>query len=172
MTGTSGIRNCHPYPIERKLVSTQTTVLEITLHGYSDASQIAYGAVVYARHLHDNATVTTALVTAKSKIAPVKELSVPRLELCGAQLLARLITVTAQEMDVSASSVFCWLDSTAVLGWLRSPPDKGAVFVRNRVRKTIQLLPAENWRNVRTHENPADFVSRGSFPVEFLEKRL
>ena len=160
------------HPIERKLVSTQTTVLEIQLHGYSDASQMAYGAVVYARHLHDNATVTTALVTAKSKIAPVKELSVPRLELCGAQLLARLITVTAQEMDVSASSLFCWCDSTAVLGWLRSPPDKGAVFVRNRVRKTIQLLPAENWRYVRTHENPADLVSRGSFPVELLEKRL
>ena len=92
------------HPIERKLVSTQTTVLEIQLHGYSDASQMAYGAVVYARHLHDNAMVTIALVTAKSKIAPVKELSVPHLELA----------VHSYLQDLSQSQHKKWMCQLAV----------------------------------------------------------
>ena len=74
------------FPIPRKLVESVHTVREIQLHGFSDASQVAYGAVIYARHLHFNATVTTVLLSAKTQVAPVKEQTIPRLELCGARL--------------------------------------------------------------------------------------
>ena len=79
-------------------------MLEVQLHGYSDASQIAYGAVIYACYLHQDSTVTVALITAKTKVAPVKELSIPRLELCGAKLLAQLLTTTAREMNIPIRS--------------------------------------------------------------------
>ena len=134
-------------------------------NGIWNGSQMAYGALVYARHLHDNAMVTTALVTCEDSLSTM-------LGTLQCTATCKTHTVTAQDMNVSASTLFCWCDSTALLGWLRSPPDKGAVFVRNRVRKTIQLLPAENLRYVRTHKNPADLVSRSSISVELLEKKL
>ncbi len=65
------------FPVSRKLVEKQATVQQIQLHGFSDASRIAYGAVVYARYLHRDSTVHTSL------------------ELCAAKLLAQLISTTA-----------------------------------------------------------------------------
>ena len=123
---------------------------QLQLHGFSDASQAAYGAVVYARYLHKDATVSITLITAKTRVAPVKGLSIPRLELCGAKLLAQLISATATDIEVPASNLYGWCDSTAVLDWLRNPPSKESVFVNNRVTATIDLLPASRWRYVAT----------------------
>ena len=80
------------------------------LHGFSDASEHAYSAVVYIRAVYSNATPSLTLVTAKTKVAPLKRLSIPRLELCGANLLSKLIKVVA------------WSDSTIVLHLARWQP--------------------------------------------------
>ena len=124
---SSELSDITTHPIERKFVKTQTTIIDLQLHGFSDASKLAYGAVVYGRFWHQDTTVTTALISAKVKIAPIKELSTPRLELNGAELLSRLLKATAKDLDVFLSKVFAWCDSTAVLGWIRKPPEKGAV---------------------------------------------
>ena len=147
------------FPIPRKLISSQEQVQQLQLHGFSDASQAAYGAVVYARYLHKDATVSITLITAKTRVAAVKGLSIPRLELCGAKLLAQLISTTATDIEVPASNLYGWCDSTAVLGWLRNPPSKVSVFVNNRVTATTDLLPASRWRYVATKYNPADLAS-------------
>ena len=148
------------------------TVREIQLHGFSDASQVAYGAVIYARHLHFNAAVTTVLLSAKTQVAPVKEQTIPRLELCGARLLAKLLSTVAAELNIPSSQLYARCDSTAVLGWLRSPPNKGSVFVNNRVNATIELIPATKWRYVSTICNPADLASRGTLPKVLLQQKI
>ena len=160
------------FPIPRKLVESVHTVKEIQLHGFSDASQVAYGAVIYARHLHFNATVTTVLLSAKTRVAPVKEQTIPRFELCGARLLAKLVFTVTCELNIPSSRLYAWYDSTAVLHWLRSPPNKRSVFEKNRVNTTIELIPATKWRNVTTNCNPADLASRGTFPKEFLQRKI
>ena len=106
------------------LVESVQTVKEIQLHGFSDASQVAYGAVIYATHLHFNATVTTVLLSAKTRVTPVKEQTIPRLELCGARLLAKLLFTVDSELNIRSSRLYARCDSTAVLGWLRSPSNK------------------------------------------------
>ena len=158
--------------MEKKIVKTQTTVIDLQLHRFSDASKLAYEAVVYGRFWHQDTTVTTAMISAKVKIAPIKELSTLRLELNGAELLSRLLKDTAKDLDVSLSNVFAWCDSTAVLGWIRKLPKKGAVYVKNRAFKIQQNIPSFNWRFIYTSTNPADIVSRGAFPKELLVNSL
>ena len=128
------------FPIPKMLINSQAQIQQLQLHGFSDASQVAYGAVVYARHLHKDATVTISLLTAKTRVALIKELSIPRLELCGAKLLAQLISTTAADIGVPTNNLYVWCDSTAVLDWLRNPPSKGSVFVYNRASATTDLL--------------------------------
>ncbi len=160
------------HAIDRNFVKTQATVIEMQLHGFSDASKLAYGAVVYGRFRHKDTTITTALISAKVKIAPIKDLSIPRLELNGAELLSRLLKAVAKDLDIPLPQIFAWCDSTAVLGWIRKPPEKGSVYVKNRALKIQQNIPALHWRYVSTSTNPADIVSRGAFPQELLLNSL
>lgn len=90
------------------------------LHGFSDASEDAYSGVVYVRATDTHGTVHTSLVIAKTRVAPIKRLSIPRLELCGAQFLAELLHHARTIFDLPLSKVFAWTNSTIVLrlvGW-------------------------------------------------------
>ncbi len=78
----------------QKIHKSDSRVIQKQLHGYCDASQEAYGAVVYLRSLHQDSTVTVSLVTSKTKVAPLNGSTIPRLELSGALLLARLVQQT------------------------------------------------------------------------------
>ena len=82
-------------------------VQQVHIYGFSDASQIAFGAVVYARHLHADSSVTVALLMAKTRVAPTKKISIPRVELCGAVLLAHLVTYVAESLDIPRERIFC-----------------------------------------------------------------
>ena len=68
--------------------------------------------------------------------------------------------------------VYAWCDSSAVLGWLNRSPSSLLVFVANRVGEVCSRIPADQWRYVATHQNPADYASRGLLPQELLQKDL
>ena len=72
---------------------------------------------------------------AKTQVASTKKVSVPRLELCVPVLLVQLVTYVAESLDIPRERIFCWCDSTAVLGWLRVSPEKHSMYVKNRVVK-------------------------------------
>ena len=91
---------------------TAEPAITTQLQGFSDASEAAYSAVIYVRATYDN---SRRLVMSKTKVAPVKTLSIPRLELCGASLLAKILTTTRQALDIPLESVFAWCDSSIVL---------------------------------------------------------
>ncbi|KAJ0175356.1 hypothetical protein K1T71_009497 [Dendrolimus kikuchii] len=131
------------------------------LHIFSDASQDAYGACAYIRSYVDDNTIATILLCAKSKVAPVKPVSIPRLELCGALLGARLYAKIIKSMRLTFDKIYFWTDSTIVLGWLRMSPSLLKTFVQNRVVEINELTGDLSWFHVSGKQNPADMLSRG-----------
>ena len=105
----------------------------IQLHGFSDASEAAYAAAVYLRATYSDGSISCRLVVAKTRVAPLKTVSIPRLELCAAVMLAELLDVTSQTLQIPGLEVWAWCDSTVALGWLRSSPSLFKTFVANRV---------------------------------------
>ena len=133
----------------------------IQLHGFCDASEAAYAAVVYVRATYPSSLTTCKLVIAKTRVAPLKKLTIPRLELCGAALLVELLDTSREALDIPLEDTHAWCDSTIVLAWLKNSPSKYKTFVANRVATVASLLPTSAWKHVPTLDNPADCASRG-----------
>ncbi|XP_075151028.1 uncharacterized protein LOC142225136 [Haematobia irritans] len=144
---------------------------EVQLHGFSDASEKAYAAALYIRIRGTN-FISTHLVASKTKVAPIKTLSIPRLELCGATLLAEMIDHIVPQLRLNEFTVDCWTDSTIVLSWLSKPPCYWGTFVANRVSKITQIIPPHRWHHVSSELNPSDLASRGLTPRELIENEL
>lgn len=145
------------------------------LHGFCDASERGYSAVIYCRVTDSVETINTFFLCSKSKVAPCsKKLSIPRLELCGAVLLAKVlewVTITYRD-KICFDSIHAYTDSEIVLAWLNSSPHRWQVFVGNRVSFIQERVPASSWSHVRSTENPADLASRGMFPSEIITNEV
>ncbi|XP_055848250.1 uncharacterized protein LOC129913542 [Episyrphus balteatus] len=139
------------------------------LHAFSDASASAYAAVIYSRYQLPDGTYQINILAAKTRVSPLKQLSIPRLELCGAVLLTRLLIAVQNSLEVTFDNVFAWSDSKVVLSWLSSPPRRWNVFVGNRTSEILDAIPRNRWFHVRSDVNPADCASRGISPSQLLE---
>lgn len=142
-------------------INISSTARIIELHGFSDASLLAMAAVVFIRVVDQNEHVSVTLVQAKTKVAPLKRLTIPRLELTAALLLTRLTLRVQHVLDLSDKPVFLWTDSSLVLTWLSAHPSRWKDYVRNRVTTIQEVMPNATWRFVPGKENPADCASRG-----------
>lgn len=136
---------------------------EIQLHGFCDASAKAYGAVIFARITNVNGAISTSLLISKSRVAPIKVVTIPQLELTAAELLSNLYAYVASAMEYGELPYFLWCDSTIALQWMNKPLTDLKLFVANRVNKIRQNTNIERWFHIRTTDNPADLVSRGLF---------
>lgn len=132
------------------------------LHIFTDASERAYGACLYVRSVNNAGKAMVRLLLAKSRVAPIKPTTIPRLELCGALIGARLYEKTINSLRTQVKTVTFWTDSTIVLGWLKMLPNRLQPFVRNRVAEILEKTASCVWRHVPTHDNPADLISRGT----------
>ena len=157
------------HTIPRPYFPKDADIIDVQLHGFSDASEVAYSGVVYLRAIDKKGAVHTALVMAKTKVAPIKRLSVPRLELCGSVILAKLLKHVASTLGISLNNTFAWTDSCVVLGWLRGNPRRFKTFVGNRIAEISEVVPVERWRHVPGTDNPADCASRGLYPAQLTE---
>ncbi|XP_044575175.1 uncharacterized protein LOC123258984 [Cotesia glomerata] len=158
------------FSIERNILLPNPT--DIQLHGFCDASKVGYGACIYIRSVNERGDVLVKLVCSKSRVAPIKDVTIPKLELCGALLLAKLYKDTIPSFDFDISKLTFWSDSTIVLQWLKRSPNSLKVFEANRVTKIQTFCSKVEWRHVRTKDNPADCLSRGQLPSEFLNNKM
>lgn len=145
----------------------------LQIHGFADANKLAYGAVLYLR-TETHSSISTQLIVAKSKVAPLKVLSIPRLELSAAVLLAKLVIVklVLPPFASDKTEVILWSDSTDVLHWLEEHPSKWPTFIANRGSAIHTLVTTATWKHVKGEENPAIVVSRGLKPSELSSSRL
>ena len=136
----------------------QSSPTQIEIHGFSDASHSAYAAVVYMRSLYQDGRVEVRLVASKSRVAPLKKQTIPRLELLGALILARLVN----KLDVSGENVktVFWTDSMTVLCWIKNERI-WKQYVQHRIEEIRSLTSREEWRHCPGDTNPADLPSRG-----------
>ena len=151
------IRNprCYLHNVDEHVVTHQ-------LHGFCDSSQSGYAAVVYLRVTTED-QCQSELVVSKTRVAPLSKLSIPRLELLSALILARLITnvKSAFEGQITIDKVCCWTDSLTALYWIRGIDKEWRTFVESRVKEIRCLVLPEFWDHCPGSENPADIPSRG-----------
>lgn len=131
--------------IPRCYFDKKSQIATVQLHGFSDASENAYAAVVYLRMIDTFGKVQISLVTARTKVAPIKKLTIPQLELCGAYLLTQLLSHVKDVLEIPLSNVYAWTDSTIVLSWLVGNPRRFKTYIGNRVSYIMELIYPERW---------------------------
>lgn len=154
----------------RQALSPETC--SVQLYGFCDASEKGYGACIYLRSSDPDNTILCRLLCSKSRVAPLKSVSIPRLELCAAQLLAKLYAHVHRTLKIKLDKIHLWTDSTIVLHWIRTSPHTLKTFVGNRVAEIQEKTKPNDWRHIPSEDNPADQLSRGQTPRMFVENML
>ncbi|GFT47814.1 integrase catalytic domain-containing protein [Trichonephila clavipes] len=139
------------------------------LHVFVDASKGSYAGCVFARSIVDS-RVSVILVRAKSRVAPLKLLSIPRLELMACCVGARLVNSILKALNMPDLKVTLWSDSTTALWWIKEYGN-WSVFVANRVKEIRQLTQIHSWKYVPENMNIADLLSRGCSPRQMLNSK-
>lgn len=142
----------------------------VELHAFCDASEKAFACVTYIKVYLPNGDSTITLVAAKTKVAPInKKQTLPRLELCGAHLLAKLVAKVKSSLSTNITKTYAWTDSMVVLGWLQGDSQRWKQYVSNRVEQIKEIIPADDWNHVRSEQNSADCASRGLLPSQLQQ---
>ncbi len=155
---------CYSSPIKDSATSLRD------MHVFCDASERAYGSVAYLRTEDQHGQAEVAFLTARSRVAPKKQQSVPRLELCAALTGAQLAQVLQTELNLPIHHTILWTDSTTVLTWLQSDSCRFKIFVGTRVAEIQDLTEKHSWRYVPSASNPADDITRGKSLCELSPK--
>ena len=137
----------------------------VTIHIFADTSTKAYGAIAYS--LQDN---QVSFIMSKTRVAPLKHLTLPRLELSAALLASRLANFILKSLQFQVK-LHLWSDSQIVLHWITSTK-KLQSFVSNRVEEITTLFPATSWHFCPTTENPADLLTRGISSQQLISSNL
>ena len=145
----------------------------VELHGFSDASQLAMPAVIYLNVISPstNHKVST-LVCSETKVAPLKKLTIPRVELTAALMLTRLTKYVQATLQLNIATVHLWTDSQVTLTWIKSHASRWKDYVRNRVSQIQELTPEVQWKHVPGKSNPADCASRGLITTQLEHHEL
>ena len=141
------------------------------LHNFSDASSTGYGQCSFLKLVNENDDIHCSLVMAKSRVAPLKATTIPRLELIAAVLSTEVAQVLNEELEFENLQNFYWTDSKVVLGFLANDVKRFCVFVANRLQKIKDIASADKWFHIGTKDNPADIASRGCTGKQLLQSR-
>lgn len=133
----------------------------IELHGFSDSSILAYGAIVFIRCMTPNQTFQSRMYWSKSRVAPLKKFTLARLELCAAVLLAEMVSRIVRITDIEFNNITLWTDSTITLSWIQTQPNLLKTFESHRVANIHHLVGNVQWNHIRSKLNPADLITRG-----------
>ena len=156
--------------IPRCMVPTCMTKPEsVQIHGFCDASNLAYGCVWYLRYEDIQGLVHCSLLFSRSRVAPLKKITIPRLELTAATMVVRISNVLSRELNLTIDKFVFWTDSTSVLKYIANESTRFHTFVANRVSVIREVTNVDQWRYVESEKNPADYASRGLSVNKMLE---
>ncbi|XP_053403186.1 uncharacterized protein LOC128558291 [Mercenaria mercenaria] len=136
------------------------------MHHFSDASSYGYGQCSYIRLVNDVGQVHCALLMGKSRVVPLRPITIPRLELTAAVLSVKISSLLDQELEYPNLKHFFWTDSKVVLGYICNEARRFHIFVANRVQQIEERTNPNQWNYVASGENPADLASRGASVAE------
>ena len=132
-----------------------------SLHCFSDASKIGYGVACYIRQMNEKGRIHVSLVIGKSRVSPLKPVTIPRLELTAATVAAKVANLVKRELSIKNITEFYWTDSQIVLGYIYNEARRFRVFVANRVQQIRDYTDKNQWKYIETKRNPSDAASRG-----------
>lgn len=165
-----GIKYLEKFTIDR-WINTGTGAA-IQIHGFSDSSELALGAAIFVRAAYPNGLVTCNLLVSKSKVAPLKMITIPRLELSAAELLSRLVKNVMNSMEWDSAEYYLWIDSSPAYFWIRKIPRDLKTYVANRVSSIQTNTDIRRWKHINGKENPADLLTRGISPKDLVNNNL
>ncbi|UYV84543.1 hypothetical protein LAZ67_X002574, partial [Cordylochernes scorpioides] len=146
--------------------------LSVELHGFCYSSEVAYAAVFYIRSHFKSGQVKVSLIASKTRVAPLKMISIPRLELCAALLLETLYDTIRNSLCLQIDRVFLWTDSKIVPSWIKSESRHWKPFVGNRIFEVERLTLHSSWHYVISRDNTADCASKCITPSELVDHSL
>ncbi|KAJ8367387.1 hypothetical protein AAFF_G00320140 [Aldrovandia affinis] len=141
------------------------------LHHFSDASELGYGTASYIRMTNDKDEIHTALVMGKARVTPLKQVTIPRLELAAATLSVRIDRMLKTELQIQMEDSVFWTDSQSVLKYINNETKRFQTFVANRISVIRDLSSPSQWRYVSSKQNPVDDASRDMNVEVFLSSR-
>ena len=146
----------------------------LEIHGFVDASNFAYGAVIYLRLIQTQNVLVTMQMD-KTRVAPLATLSIPRLKLCAALLLDRLFHTFIESIPLKVESIHLWSDSADVLFWLKDHPSRWdaqrfTLFCPTHfVIMCDQLItPLMSYHEVLSPQNELRISYGGKVPLRYL----
>ena len=145
--------------------------VKVQLHHFSDASQDAYGTASYLRILNEEGNVHCSFLLGKSRLAPIKRMTIPRLELSAAVIAVKMDSLLHRELGLEIDESVFWTDSMIVLQYIKNTTKRFQTFVANRVAIIHDGSHPSQWRYVDTKSNPADDASRGLRASEILSNQ-
>ncbi|GFW43001.1 integrase catalytic domain-containing protein [Trichonephila clavipes] len=141
------------------------------IHCFSDASKSAYGTILYLRFVTCNNEIETSFICSKGRVAPLKSLTLPRLELTAALLSARLAKQVSSCLKFGAN-IYYWTDSLISYYWIRGDSSAFKPYIKNRVQEIQFLSDPMQWGHCPGKDNPADLLSRGTSAVKLAQNEL
>ncbi|XP_011865955.1 PREDICTED: uncharacterized protein LOC105560979 [Vollenhovia emeryi] len=170
---TDDLNDINTIQVPRRIIAS-ASARRFYLQGFCDASMKAYGACVYLQTMDNHNKGRSILICSKSRVAPIKSktTTLPRLELCGAVVLVRLLKHVCEALKIEVSGMYAWSDSMIVLAWIAGDPSRQKTFVANRVAEIQTIVASSNWYHVKSEHNPADLISRGTSLRELKESSL
>ena len=156
--------------VERCLKPRDFGVIKTTeLHLFSDGSRVGYGAVAYLRLVDGKDRIHCSFILGRARVAPIREITIPRLELSAAVVSVQLRESIQRELDMKLDRVMFWTDSTSVLKCIRNETKRFHTFESNRLTIIHNGSEVSEWRHVKGEENPADDASKGLKLDELLQ---
>ncbi|XP_058801378.1 uncharacterized protein LOC131670067 [Phymastichus coffea] len=146
--------------------------VSVQIIGFGDACKDGCGACIFIRSIDKDGKITIRLACSKSKVTPLSGLTIPRLELCAAVMLKRLYVELKSQLDCPISRIILKSDSKIVLCWIKKAPHLLRTFEANRVAEIQTLGNEVEWGYVCSADNPADALSRGQLPSEFMPESV
>lgn len=143
----------------------------LELHIFSDSSELAMGACAYLVSRGQD-LVTTHLITSRSKVAPIKRVTIPRLELSAAVIAAKLGQFVRMALKLDDLQTYFWTDSMITCHWINKNPLSLTPYIANRVTVILELTSNTQWRHIPGNSNPADLLTRGASVQEISDSDL